>query len=98
SVDDPVLVNALQRHAAVVLQKSSREGFGLSVTEAMWKGAAGRDRPDPFDILKGCLRGLPFSWHRWPKAPEERNNRSFQKFKERRKPFFYRIQTVRSRR
>ena len=30
----------LQRHAAVVLQKSMREGFGLTVTEAMWKGAA----------------------------------------------------------
>jgi trehalose synthase len=40
SVDDPSLVNALQRHAAVVLQKSTREGFGLTVTEAMWKGAA----------------------------------------------------------
>jgi trehalose synthase len=38
-VDDPVLVNALQRCAAVVLQKSIREGFGLTVTEAMWKGA-----------------------------------------------------------
>ena len=34
------LVNALQRRAAVVLQKSIREGFGLTVTEAMWKGAA----------------------------------------------------------
>jgi trehalose synthase len=40
SVDDPTLVNALQRSAAVVLQKSLREGFGLTVTEAMWKGAA----------------------------------------------------------
>jgi trehalose synthase len=40
TVDDPVLVNALQRSAAVVLQKSTREGFGLTVTEAMWKGAA----------------------------------------------------------
>jgi trehalose synthase len=39
-VDDAVLVNALQRRAAVVLQKSIREGFGLTVTEAMWKGAA----------------------------------------------------------
>jgi trehalose synthase len=39
-VDDPVLVNALQRRAAVVLQKSIREGFGLTVAEAMWKGAA----------------------------------------------------------
>jgi trehalose synthase len=40
AVDDPVLVNALQRRSAVVLQKSIREGFGLTVTEAMWKGAA----------------------------------------------------------
>lgn len=38
SVQDSALVNALQRRAAVVLQKSLREGFGLTVTEAMWKG------------------------------------------------------------
>lgn len=31
------MVNALQRHAAVVVQKSLNEGFGLTVTEAMWK-------------------------------------------------------------
>jgi trehalose synthase len=40
SLQDSALVNALQRRAAVVLQKSLREGFGLTVTEAMWKGAA----------------------------------------------------------
>lgn len=40
SVQDTALVNALQRKAAVVVQKSLREGFGLTVTEAMWKGAA----------------------------------------------------------
>jgi trehalose synthase len=40
SVQDSILVNALQRRAAVVLQKSLREGFGLTVAEAMWKGAA----------------------------------------------------------
>jgi trehalose synthase len=40
TADDPLLVNALQRRAAVILQKSIREGFGLTVTEAMWKGAA----------------------------------------------------------
>jgi len=38
SVQDGALVNALQRKAAVILQKSVREGFGLTVTEAMWKG------------------------------------------------------------
>ena len=31
-------INALQRAATVVIQKSTREGFGLTVTEAMWKG------------------------------------------------------------
>jgi trehalose synthase len=31
-------VNALQRAADLVLQKSLREGFGLTVTEALWKG------------------------------------------------------------
>jgi trehalose synthase len=35
--ENAVMVNALQRHAAVVVQKSLREGFGLTVTEAMWK-------------------------------------------------------------
>jgi len=38
SIQDSALVNALQRRAAVVLQKSTREGFGLTVAEAMWKG------------------------------------------------------------
>lgn len=38
SHEDTALVNALQSKAYVVLQKSKREGFGLTVTEAMWKG------------------------------------------------------------
>ncbi len=32
------VINALQRTADIILQKSIREGFGLTVTEAMWKG------------------------------------------------------------
>jgi trehalose synthase len=32
-----LVVNALQRHATVVAQKSLAEGFGLTVAEAMWK-------------------------------------------------------------
>jgi len=40
SHEDTALVNALQRRAAVVLQKSIREGFGLTVAEAMWKRKA----------------------------------------------------------
>jgi trehalose synthase len=36
--DAHLQVNALQRAATIVLQKSTREGFGLTVAEAMWKG------------------------------------------------------------
>lgn len=36
--ENALMVNAFQRHAAVVVQKSLREGFGLTVTEAMYKG------------------------------------------------------------
>jgi trehalose synthase len=40
-MDDPeenaVMVNAVQRYARVILQKSFAEGFGLTVSEAMWK-------------------------------------------------------------
>ena len=35
--ENAVIVNALQRHAAIVVQKSLVEGFGLTLTEAMWK-------------------------------------------------------------
>jgi trehalose synthase len=35
--ENATIVNALQRHAAVVVQKSLAEGFGLTVVEAMWK-------------------------------------------------------------
>jgi len=35
--ENAAIVNALQRHATVIVQKSLREGFGLTVTEAMWK-------------------------------------------------------------
>ncbi|MCD6380049.1 glycosyltransferase [bacterium] len=31
-------INALQRSSDIILQKSTREGFGLTVTEGMWKG------------------------------------------------------------
>jgi trehalose synthase len=35
--ENAAVVNALQRHASVVVQKSIAEGFGLTVAEAMWK-------------------------------------------------------------
>lgn len=35
--ENALIVNALQRHATVVVQKSLAEGFGLTLTEALWK-------------------------------------------------------------
>jgi trehalose synthase len=43
-------INALQRMATVVLQKSLKEGFGLTVSEAMWKG-----KP----VIGGAAGGIP---------------------------------------
>jgi trehalose synthase len=43
-------INALQRLATVVLQKSLKEGFGLTVAEAMWKG-----KP----VVGGAVGGIP---------------------------------------
>jgi len=43
-------INALQRIAAVILQKSLKEGFGLTVTEGMWKG-----KP----VIGGAAGGIP---------------------------------------
>ena len=43
-------VNAFQSHSDVVIQKSIREGFGLTVTEAIWKG-----RP----LIGGNVGGIP---------------------------------------
>jgi trehalose synthase len=55
------LVNALQRRATLVVQKSLVEGFGLTVTEAMWKGrpviasAVGGIRDQIVDGVHGLL-------------------------------------------
>ncbi len=43
-------INALQRVATVILQKSIKEGFGLTVSEAMWKG-----KP----VIGGAVGGIP---------------------------------------
>lgn len=48
--ENAAIVNALQRHATVVVQKSLREGFGLTVTEAMWKS-----RP----VVASAIGGIP---------------------------------------
>jgi trehalose synthase len=36
--ENAAMVNALQQHATVIVQKSLAEGFGLTVAEGMWKG------------------------------------------------------------
>lgn len=51
SVQDTTLVNALQSRAAAVLQKSTKEGFGLTVSEAMWKGTP---------VIGGKVGGIPY--------------------------------------
>ena len=43
-------INALQRASTIVVQKSIREGFGLTVTEALWKG-----KP----TIAGAVGGIP---------------------------------------
>jgi trehalose synthase len=36
--ENAAMVNAIQRHASMIVQKSLAEGFGLTVAEGMWKG------------------------------------------------------------
>jgi trehalose synthase len=43
-------INALQRMSTVVIQKSLKEGFGLTVSEAMWK-----EKP----VIGGAVGGIP---------------------------------------
>ncbi len=43
-------INAIQRASAVILQKSLREGFGLTITEALWKA-----KP----VIAGAVGGIP---------------------------------------
>ena len=49
AAENAAMVNALQRRADVVVQKSLAEGFGLTVSEAMWKG-----RP----LVAGAVGGI----------------------------------------
>ncbi len=53
---DDIAVNALQRASTVILQKSLKEGFGLTVSEALWKGkpvVAGNVGGIPLQIMHG---------------------------------------------
>jgi trehalose synthase len=63
--ENAAIVNALQRHATVIVQKSLNEGFGLTVAEAMWKGrpvvatAVGGIRDQIDDGVQGLLLHNP---------------------------------------
>jgi trehalose synthase len=48
--DAHITINALQRASTVILQKSLREGFGLTVAEGLWKG-----KP----VIGGSTGGIP---------------------------------------
>ena len=75
-------INALQRAATAVIQKSTREGFGLTVAEAMWKakpvvgGAAGGINVQIQNGLTGYLvhsvEGCAYALRRLLSNPEER--------------------------
>ena len=53
-VANALMVNATQRYASVVVQKSLQEGFGLTVTEAMWKS-----RPVVASAVGGIVDQVP---------------------------------------
>lgn len=48
--NNELLVNAIQRFSTVIIQKSTKEGFGLVVAEALWKG-----KP----VVAGNVGGIP---------------------------------------
>lgn len=54
--DAHVTINALQRASNIVLQKSIKEGFGLTVTEAMWKS-----KP----VIGGNVGGIRLQVYNW---------------------------------
>ncbi len=48
--NNDLLVNSIQRFSNVILQKSTREGFGLTVAESLWKGAP---------VVASAVGGIP---------------------------------------
>jgi trehalose synthase len=74
--ENAAIVNALQRHATIVVQKSLKEGFGLTVTEAMWKArpvvgsGVGGIRDQIEDGKSGLLLGNPLNLDEFATALE----------------------------
>lgn len=75
--ENAAIVNALQRHATIVVQKSLHEGFGLTVTEAMWKGRpvvaskVGGIQDQIVDGVHGCLLDDPTDLDAFRRALED---------------------------
>ena len=75
--ENAAMVNAIQRRAQVVVQKSLAEGFGLTVAEAMWKGRpviasrAGGIQDQIVDGVTGLLLDDPRDLVRFGRACEE---------------------------
>ena len=69
--ENAAIVNALQRHSTIVVQKSIQEGFGLTVAEAMWKSrpvvasAVGGIRDQVIDGETGVLVDDPHDLRRF---------------------------------
>jgi len=72
--ENAAIVNALQRHAAIIVQKSLKEGFGLTVTEAMWKArpviasAVGGIQDQIIDGIHGLLLKDPSDYSAFSSA------------------------------
>ncbi len=54
TAENTILVNSLQRISKVIIQKSIKEGFGLTVTEALWK-----EKP----VVASNVGGIPLQIH-----------------------------------
>jgi trehalose synthase len=75
--ENAAMVNAIQRHSTVIAQKSLAEGFGLTATEAMWKGrpviatAVGGLGEQVLDGVTGHLIDDPRDLEAFGRAAEE---------------------------
>ncbi len=66
TAENHILVNALQRTSTVIIQKSVREGFGLTVTEALWK-----EKPVVASDVGGISIQIVDGWNRFLLDPKD---------------------------
>ena len=68
TTENNILVNVLQRVSNVIIQKSTREGFGLTVTEALWKGT-----PVVASRIGGITLQIKDGWNGFLLEPKDYN-------------------------